>query len=361
MASSIETIRAQDPWFRDSATAIRDSTWTKAPRGQITRYEHPVCGDDPLTRERSLPVTVVAGTEEGPLLLLIAGEHGNEYENIVALQDTLNALDPAALKGRVVGIHCCSVDSYVHCDRRAKADGQNLARCYPGNAKGTLTERVAFTLQNDFLGQPGAHKPDFMVALHTYGPGMLGATLTAFNIYPQEPELTEAERQGSLATGLPLVWGHEFDPGHAATSTMGDDDSGRTALHAAFLAGVPAIYWETIWGRGGEEEYTRGLQRLMVHLGMLQGENAPLEPRAVIETAGHGAGNLASHNQAPVTGLWRPAVQPWDRVSVGDVLGEIRDLYGTPLETIRSSRDGIVIGLPRMQYVEEGTQCGVVV
>lgn len=357
----IAATHRQDPWYRDPAGEIRVSKWTKAPRGQVTRYEHPIAGDDDLSRTRGLPVTVVSGAEQGPLLLLIAGEHGNEYENIVALQETLQTLDPATLKGRVVGVHCCSVDSYLNRTRVAKADGHNLARCYPGNKDGTLTERVAYTLQNDFLGQPDAHKPICLVPLHTYGPGMIGATLTGYNIYPDVPDLTDAQRRASLATGLPLVWGHEFDAGNAAQAAMGDDASGRTALYAAFLAGVPALYWETTWGMGGEEEYKRGLLRLMVHFGMLEGVNDPIAPREHIESVGHGAGNMASHNQAPVEGLWRPAVAIWDRITTGDLLGTLRDLYGEPLAEIRAGRDGVVIGLLRMQYLTRGTPCGIVV
>ena len=361
MAQDIKTTRQQDPWYRAPATAIRVSTWTEAPRGQATRYTHPIAGDDPLTRERGLPVTVITGNEDGPTLLLIAGEHGNEYENIVAVQETLQSLDPATLKGRVVGVHCCSLDSYLNRTRIAEADGQNLARCYPGKADGTLTERVAYTLQNDFLGPSGPNKPVCLVPLHTYGPGMLGATLSGYNIYPNDPELTEAQRSASLATGLPLVWGHEFDASHAAATPLGEDASGRTALYAAFLAGVPAIYWETTWGMRGEEEYKRGLRRLMVHFDMLAGTNEAIVAREQIESVGHGAGNMASHNQAPCEGLWRPTVQIWDRVKMGDLLGEIRDLYGEPLAHIRATKDGVVIALSRMQYIAQGAQCGIVV
>ena len=361
MKSVIATIRQADPWYRDPAEEIRVSTWTATPRGQTTRYEHPVVGDDELTGQRGLPVTVVAGAEDGPLLLLIAGEHGNEYENLVALQETLQGLDPLALKGRVVGVHCCSVDSYLHCTRVAEADGQNLARCYPGNSDGTLTERVAYTLQNDFLGQAGLNKPTCMVALHTYGPGMMGATLSGYNICPDAPELTQAQRQASLATRLPLIWGHEFDGGHAAAAAMGDDASGRTALYAALLAEVPAIYWETTWGMGGEEEYKSALIRLMVYLDMLEVETEALESRLQIESRGHGSGNLASHNQTPVAGLWRPLVKLWDPVAEGDLLGTVNDLYGNALAEIRAQLDGVLIALPRMQYVGQGAQCGIVV
>ena len=360
MNYTVDDIRARDPWHLDPAGEIRDSTWTEVPRGQTTRYEHPVFGDDALTRERALPVTVVAGVDEGPLLLLIAGEHGDEYENIFALQETLDGLDPAVLKGRVLGVHCCSVDSYLHRDRVARADGHNLARCYPGNPNGTLTERIAYTLQNDFLGHSGADKPSFMLALHTYGPRRFGATLSGYNINPGTPDLNQTQRLACLATGFPLVWGHEFDANCAAAAAMGDDASGRTALYAAYLAGIPAIYWETPWSLGGEEEYVRGLNRLIIHLGMLAGENEPIEPRAIVESVGHGAGDMAMHNQTPVAGLWRPAVQVWDRVRAGDPLGEVRDLYGSRLETIRAQRDGVVITVPRLQYVEQGCQCGIV-
>ena len=146
MEFSIATICQQDHWYCDPETAIRLSTWTEAPGGQRTHYKHPVVGDDPLTKERGLPVTVVAGMEDGPVLLLIAGEHGNEYESIIALQEALRALDPTALRGKVVGVNCCSVDSYLYQSRVANADGQNLARVYPGKADGTLTERVALSL-----------------------------------------------------------------------------------------------------------------------------------------------------------------------------------------------------------------------
>jgi len=148
---------------------------------------------------------------------------------------------------------------------------------------------------------------------------------------------------------------------HAATAAMGDDASGRTALYASLLAEVPAIYWETIWGMGGEEKYKSALTRLMVHLGMLEAEVEPFAPRLQVESLGHGAGNMASHNQTPVAGLWRPAVKIWDIVAAGDLLGTVRDLYGETLAEIRAQLDGVVIALPRMQYVHEGAQCGIVV
>ena len=199
-----------------------------------------------------------------------------------------------------------------------------------------------------------------MVALHTYGPTLLGATLSGHSIYPGAPDLTATQRQASLQMGMPLVWGHEFDASHAAAAEMGHEASGRTALYAAFLAGVPAVYCETAWGLGGEAEYARGLSRLLVHLGMVAGENAPLEPREFIESTAHQAWLMSSHNQTPVAGLWTPARAVWDHVAEGDLLGMVCDLYGKPAHEMRAQQDGVVISVPRVQYMEEGTHGGLV-
>ena len=50
---------------------------------------------------------------------------------------------------------------------------------------------------------------------------------------------------------------------------MGAEDSGRTAMYGAFLAGVPALYWETTHAAGGNLEYGVAMQRLMAHCGLI--------------------------------------------------------------------------------------------
>ena len=88
---------------------------------------------------------------------------------------------------------------------------------------------------------------------------------------------------------------------------LGTEDSGRTALYGAYLADVPAMYWETTHGGGGQEEYAAALERLMAHCEMIdaQGVLPPPAPRLFHENLGHGAGLMSSHNQAPKDGFWR--------------------------------------------------------
>ena len=91
---------------------------------------------------RSLPVVVMVGARPGPTLLIVAGEHGDEYEGMVAIHSLANTIEVSQLAGTIVAVVCCSMDAYLADDRRSATDGKNMARCYPGDPHGTLTERA---------------------------------------------------------------------------------------------------------------------------------------------------------------------------------------------------------------------------
>jgi predicted deacylase len=46
---------------------------------------------------------------------------------------------------------------------------------------------------------------------------------------------------------------------------------------------------------------------------------------------------------APSDGLWYPAKEISDPVSEGDILGEIRDVFGSVLMTVRSEKEGSIL------------------
>jgi predicted deacylase len=44
-------------------------------------------------------------------------------------------------------------------------------------------------------------------------------------------------------------------------------------------------------------------------------------------------------------GFWVASVKTGEQVQSGDVLGEVRDLYGDTLQTVRAESDGVVLFL----------------
>ena len=126
--------------------------WWETPAGTKRSYSHQLGPSvEAWAPGRALPVLVAQGAQPGPTLLVSAGIHGNEYDGMVALRRVWEELDPSELSGTFVAIMCCNVDAHLVPDRNSAYDGQNLARVFPGKVDGTLTERVAYCIQHDFI------------------------------------------------------------------------------------------------------------------------------------------------------------------------------------------------------------------
>ncbi|MEK7728021.1 MAG: succinylglutamate desuccinylase/aspartoacylase family protein, partial [candidate division KSB1 bacterium] len=100
----------------------------------------------------TIPISIVHGAKPGPVLGLIAGNHGYEYAPIIALQNLLPQLDPKQMAGTVIMIHVANMPSFL---RRtiyySPVDGKNLNRMYPGKLEGTISERIAYHITQDVI------------------------------------------------------------------------------------------------------------------------------------------------------------------------------------------------------------------
>src|SRR3546814_19265940 len=85
-----------------------------------------------------IPVAVIRNGD-GPTALLVAGNHGDEYEGQIALRDLARTLEPAAVTGTVsvvTGLNFTAVRAAVRCQQ---ADGGNLNRSFPCRPDGNVT------------------------------------------------------------------------------------------------------------------------------------------------------------------------------------------------------------------------------
>ena len=102
-----------------------------------------------------LPVTVLHGLEPGPVVALIAGNHGYEYAPILAHQRLLARIDAKSLRGTVVLVHVAAMPSFLaRTVYRSPVDGKNLNRVYPGKADGTSSERIAYFVTEEVIEFP---------------------------------------------------------------------------------------------------------------------------------------------------------------------------------------------------------------
>ena len=150
--------------------------------------------NDPGAR---VPVSLVRGSSDGPVLALIAGTHGSEYPGITALQRLRQSIDPRALRGTLILVHIANPPSfYGRTIYTSPADGKNLNRVFPGRPDGTLSERIAHVITTEVIA-----KADFLVDLHA-GDGNEALRPYVYMPVTGDARLDAATRGMALAFGL---------------------------------------------------------------------------------------------------------------------------------------------------------------
>jgi predicted deacylase len=280
---------------------------------------------------------IVRGSTPWPTLLVTAGVHGDEFEGMAALRHLADALSPLRLQGTLVAVPVANPPAFEAGLRTNPDDRQDMARVFPGDPSGTVTEQLASILSHRLI-----RHADFYCDLHSAGQYYAMPPLVGYQLQP-EPLLTR-QRQAARAFGLPLIWGTPGMPGRS--------------LSAAAACGVPALYAE-ITGEGrcraaDVTQYVRGLERLMGFLGMIDAVPPAPEPRWVVEDSSANAGFLQIQNRAPVGGFYESEVRLLDQVSAGQQLGTIRDALGSVRHTVQAPHPGLVVFLRTFPRVLAG-------
>lgn len=279
-----------------------------------------------------IPVSLVRGAQDGPVLALIAGTHGYEYPGITALQRLRQSIDPRALRGTLLLVHIANPPSfYGRTIYTSPADGRNLNRVFPGKPDGTLSERIAHAITTEVIA-----RADFLVDLHA------GDGNEALRPYVYMPVTGDA-RLDAATRGMALAFG--LDHIVIDATRIAAPDATQFVDMTALARGIPAITTETGQLGLNDEHHValaeRGVRNLMRHLGMLDGTAEPnpgvvwLEDYRVITS--------------PATGIFRAAVRDGYAVAEGGLLGELFDPFGAGIGEVRAPFAGIVnyvIGTP---------------
>src|SRR5438034_9563823 len=112
------------------------------------------------------PVVVLRGAKEGPVVVVDAATHGDEYEGTLSLLRLLREVDPASLRGTLVGVPVLNGPSF---DAEVRGNPRelhhfDLNRTFPGEAGGSITQRLAATYFNEVV-----RKAQVVVSLHGGG------------------------------------------------------------------------------------------------------------------------------------------------------------------------------------------------
>jgi uncharacterized protein len=271
-----------------------------------------------------VPLVEATGSEDGPLLTVIAGVHGCEYASMDGVRRWTRSLEDRELRGRVRAVPVLNLPAFHgRTPFVVPDDGKNLNRCFPGDPGGTLADRLAYAAFTELITGSDAY-----IDAHC---GDMVEALEPFALYEAGP--AEA-RAGEMATAyrLPYVIREVQGPERAI---------GGTSSSAAAQIGVPAITAES--GECGlvQEEavarHVRGLNGVLALLGMADLPAGTPEPSPTYL-------NHFLWMRTERGGWWAPAVQTGESVAQGQVIGTISTLDGSEvLETITAPADGVPI------------------
>jgi predicted deacylase len=290
-----------------------------------------------------IPVTVVHGSADGPVLALIAGTHGYEYPGITALQRLRQHIDPRVLSGTIIMVHVANMPSFL---RRTiyygPTDGRNLNRVYPGNAEGTVSERIA-----DAITRKVIDRADYLIDLHA-GDGNESLRPYLYMSRTGDSALDAAVKGLAIAFGLDHIVIDDRQ--------LGSIDASRYTDHTALVRNIPAITTET-GQMGSNDDYwvdmaEAGVWNVLRHLEMIPGE----------EKANEGITWLTDYEVvlSPADGIFRPAVRDGYTVSKGGKLGVLLDFFGDEIQVIRAPFSGVVNYVIATPPVSAGEPVGMI-
>lgn len=277
-----------------------------------------------------IPITVFA-RGEGPTVLVLGGNHGDEYQGQIAAMRLARELAPEAIHGRLILIPSLNFPAAKAATRLSPLDGMNMNRAFPGNAEGSVTSQIAHYLTHTLFPMS-----DAIIDIHSGGRSMDFVPCSHMHLVPDR-----TQRRKML--DAMLAWNTDF-------SFLYTDIAGSGLLPVeAENQGKTVVTTELGGGEGVPASVHRiaqsGLRNVLIHLGVLEGQlqtRASLgKPPAILTQALHADNYLL----APESGVFEVAVDLGDRVSCGQPLGYIHHLERPDREPeiIESSRDGFLI------------------
>jgi predicted deacylase len=284
-----------------------------------------------------IPVMVVNGLEDGPVLGMDGCTHGDEYEGPEAIQQLVAGLDPTRLRGTFIGVPVVNPLAFQAMQRVTPHDllsHPDVNRSYPGRPDGGMTGRIAYAHLHQVVA-----RTDVMITVHS---GASFAMLPQKLIYHEsEGELGRKSLEIAKAFGWEILWRNGSYPGtlHGAA-----EERGIVCIAPEFggTDRMPHLRAERT------ERLITGATNVMIHLGMLDGELVLPERWTVVEGESHisaGHGGLL---------LYEPGFELGKGVSRGQKIARIVDLYGEEVEAVEAPYDGLAIMMRTLPVINAG-------
>lgn len=293
---------------------IQDFNLEDTPRGTRKHYWLKIISDG-FSNPICIPLIVMRGLEDGPLLGVTAAVHGNELNGISVIQRLFNEVSAEELSGTIVGVPVVNVPAFERKKRRFN-DGVDINHIMPGIENGNVSQVYAYRFVNRFIKHI-----DYLLDLHTASTGRINSYYIRADM--DDPKVKKMAR---LQNADIIV----HNPALDGTLRGAADDLGIPAI--TLEVGNPSTFQKKLIRSGVD-----GIHNVMCDLGMIQDDIITTESQTV-----ECKKSLWIYTDAG--GLLTIPVELRQMVKKGELIAVLRDIFGNKVNEYYSPHDGIVIG-----------------
>ena len=294
-----------------------------------------------------LPVIVVAGKKEGPVLWINGTFHGDELNGSYAAWELSGEIDPEQLSGTLVVTPICNPIAFECRNKISAIDNMDMDTAFPGDPEGMMTQRIAHMIYREIKANAGA-----VISFHTMATPYRANPYSVRKIIPGVSDSVNEVSEG-MQRAFGVVTNCVVDL-RGDTNELPGVTSGALDI-TCMKDGIPAFMGEM--GQGGkvETEYVeaakKGILNVMRYLKMLDG---PVEKpgRQVLITK-------RRFLRSDKGGMIRMNVKSGDEVKAGESLLDLH-YYGDEMESYPARSDCYVIGVRENPVVSTGDRVAFV-
>ena len=276
-----------------------------------------------------IPITVIAHGA-GPSVLVLGGNHGDEYQGQVAIMKLARALTEGQVQGRLILIPSLNFPAALASTRLSPIDGMNLNRAFPGDPHGPVTSQIAHYLAHELF--PIC---DAVIDIHSGGRSMDFVPCSHMHVVSDR-----GHRQAML--DAMLAWNTEFcflytDIAGSGLLPVEAENQGKTVITTE-LGGsesIPASVHRIAHD---------GLVNVLRHLGVLDGQIQSRTSMGLAPSILTQALEAKNYLLAPESGIFEVCVELGTKVSVDEPVARIHFLE-------RPDREPLQIVSPKHGYL----------
>ena len=272
----------------------------------------------------NIPVIIERAKKDGPVLLLMAGVHGDEINGVAVLREIIRKKYNKPKKGVVVCIPVFNVFGYLN-QARKFPDGRDLNRVFPGTAGGSLASQLAYRFTKEIV-----QLVDYVIDFHTGGSDRVNfPNIRCVFSQPKELELANV-------FNAPFKINSRYIP-KSIRYTF--NKAGKTVL--LFEGGKSMEIDQSV-----VKVAVQGTLNVMYQLGMQTGE-IEVNPNTIVV-------EKSTWLRAPFSGMFDSEVANGTHVKKRTLLGRIYDPYGKFEKHVYATHDCHIFGMNTAPMVFKG-------